>query len=145
MAEKVQKIVKKPTNLPHIFLIDTDDSGLWKECAVLKEWDDGSISYVVVDTLHPIDKARIKKVVISMHADKYPLYELLSQARFSNGLNGLDYIHSNFAKMKRPKGARASQGSLSDLSTKISDNLIGSEFTNPSEVNLDMATKQFTV
>jgi hypothetical protein len=138
------KIEKKATNLNHIFLIDIDDSGLLRECAVLNEFPDGSIAYVIIDTLHPIDKARIKKVVTSQHADKYPLFELLSQARFSNGLNGLDYIHSNFVKMKRPKGARMTQDSLSSLNANlVSDGMIGSDFVNPAEASLDSNTKQW--
>ena len=137
-------IVKKPTNLPHIFLIDIDDSGLLKECAVVKEFDDGSLAYVEIDSLHAIDKARIKKVITSVHADKYALHELLSQAKFSNGLNGLDYIHANFVKIKRPRGARSSQNSISSINANYaSDSLIGSEFSNPAEVSLDTATKTF--
>lgn len=141
---KSNKIEKKPTNLPHVFLIDVDDSGIFRECAVVKEFDDGSVAYIVVDSLHAIDKSRLKKVVTSQHADKYPLYELLSQAKFSNGLNGLDYMHSNFVKMKRPKGARLSQDSLLSISSNLaSDTVIGSEFVNPAEALMDPATRQW--
>lgn len=142
--QKVSKIKLQPTSLPHIFLCDVDDSGLLKEVAIVKEYDDGSIAYVDIGSLHQIDKARIKKVVTGQHSDKYPLWELLSQSRFSNGINALDYVHVNFVKVKRPKGARAAQESLSNLSIgRMSDNLIGSDFTNPSEANLDRATNQF--
>jgi hypothetical protein len=145
-APKVNKIEKKETSLPHIFLIDVEDNGLLKECAVVNEFDDGSLAYVDLGALHQIDKARIKRVVTSIHANKYPLYELLSQVKFSNGLNGLDYIHSNFVKIKRPKGARASQDSIMNTAlAKESSTMIGSDFTNPAEISLDKATKQFAV
>lgn len=132
------KIEMKATNIPHIFMIDIDDSGMYRECAVVKLFEDGSIAYVQIDTLHPIDKARLKKVVTSIHADKYPLFELLSQAKFSNGLNALDYIHTNFVKIKRPKGASMTSNSI--LSTSIfkdADHMIGADFVNPAEAMLE--------
>jgi hypothetical protein len=61
----------------------------------------------------------------------------------SNGLNALDYFHSNFVKQKRPKGARLHQDSLSSFSGTISDTVIGSEFANPAEASLDTATNTF--
>jgi hypothetical protein len=143
-AEKANKIQKTPTSLPHIFLVDVDDSGLLKEVAIVNEFADGSLAYVDIQSLHQIDKGRIKRVVTGPHADKYPLYELLSQARFSNGINGLDYVHVNFVKIKRPKGARATQDSLANLQLgRISDGMIGADFVNPAESNLDQATKTF--
>lgn len=133
-----------PTSLNHIFLIDWNDDGLLHEVAVIKLFEDGAIAGVLVDGLHSIDKARIKKVVTSPYAEKYPLYELLSHARFSNGVNGLDYIHSNFVKIKRPKGSRASVQSISSISTSLADsNMIGYDFSNPSETQMDAATRQF--
>jgi hypothetical protein len=137
------KILKRATDLPHIFLIDWDDTGILREVAVVAEFADGTINGILVDTLHQIDKARLKKVISSIHANKYALWELMSQARLSNGLNCLDYMHKNFIRQKRPKGARMHQDSLSSLNVRISDNLIGSEFANPAEVNLDQNTRQF--
>jgi hypothetical protein len=124
-------------------LIDWDDTGIVREVAVVAEMPDGTINGVLVDTLHSIDKARLKKIISSQHADKYPLWELLSQSRLSNGLNALDYFHSNFVKQKRPKGARLHQDSLSSFSGTISDTVIGSEFANPAEASLDTATNTF--
>lgn len=143
MAEKSNKILKKTTDLAHVFLIDWNDEGILEEIAVVAELPDGTICGVRVASLHQIDKARLKKVVMSQHADKYPLWELMSNARLSNGLNCLDYFHNNFVKQKRPKGAKLSQESLSHVSMKVSDRMIGSDFVNPAEVNLDQTTKQF--
>lgn len=132
--QQQQKIERKPTALKHIFLVDIDDSGLFKEIAIVKEESDGTIYYIDIDALHAIDKARLKRVVTSIHADKYQLWELLSQSRLSNGMNALDFFHFNCVKVKRPKGARAASGSLSAFSGAISDQMVGTEFgTNPSE------------
>ena len=141
MATK-EEIQLTPTKLNHIFLCDIDDTGLLKEIAVVKKTADGSIFYIDIDPLHPIDKARIKKIVMSPHADKYELWDLMSQSRLSNGMNALDFFHSNCVKVKRPKGARAATGSLADVGL-ANDKMIGSDFTNPAEVNMDTATKEF--
>ena len=143
MAAK-DTIELKPTRLPHVFHCDIDDSGLLKEIAVLKKYKDGSIYYIDIDPLHKIDKIRLKKIISSQHADKYELWELLSQNRLSNGMNALDFFHTNCVKIKRPKGARAATGSLTDVSGQISDQMIGSDFSNPAEATLDKTTKMFS-
>lgn len=132
-----------PTSLPHIFLCDIDDSGLLKEIMLVKKFKDGSINYIEIDTLHNIDKGRIKKIVSSQHADKYEAWELLSQARLSNGMNALDFFHSNNVKTKRPRGARASNGGLESIKAYGTDKMIGADFVNPAEANLDPSTKNF--
>ena len=123
-------IEKRPTDLRHVFLIDWNDDGLWKEIAVVMEAPDGSIYGIEVDKLHPIDKGRLKKFLVSMHADKYPLWELLSQGKLNNGVNPLDFFHMNYVKVKRPKGAVLG-GGLASIEVYGSDRLIGSEFADP--------------
>lgn len=142
MAAK-DEIQLKPTGLPHVFLCDVDDSGLMKEILLVKKFKDGSIYYVEIDTLHNIDKGRIKKIVTSQHADKYECWELLSQSKLSNGMNALDFFHSNNVRVKRPKGARASTGGLETVQAYVADDMIGSNFTNPAEAHLDPATRTF--
>ena len=136
------KIVGQKTQFPHIELIDIDDTGLLKEVAVVKREEDGALHYINVTELAPIDKQRLKKIISSPHADKYELWELLSQATLSNGLNALDFFHYNFVKVKRPLGARAGGLSIADVA-EASTKIVGSEFVNPAEVALDQATKQF--
>ena len=145
MAMAKDEIILTPTRLPHIFLCDIDDSGLLKEIMVVKKFKDGSIYYVEIDPLHSIDKGRIKKIVSSQHADKYECWELLSQARLSNGMNALDFFHSNNVRVKRPRGARANTGGLETIASYGDDKVIGSDFANPAEVNLDPTTKNFNV
>lgn len=131
------------TTLPHIFLCDIDDSGLLKEILLVKKFADGSIYYVEIDPLHMIDKGRIKKIVTSQHADKYEAWELLSQSKLSNGMNALDFFHSNNVKVKRPRGARASTGGLESIPSYGQDKMIGADFVNPAEAMLDPTTKNF--
>lgn len=140
------EIALQPTSLPHVFLCDIDDSGLLKEVLVVKKFKDGSIYYVEIDPLHAIDKGRIKKIVSSPHADKYECWELLSQSRLSNGMNALDFFHSNNVKVKRPKGAKATTIGLESISTygAVGDKMIGADFVNPAEATLDPASKTFS-
>lgn len=141
MAAKEQ-IELTATRLNHIFLCDIDDTGLLREIAVVKKTADGSIFYIDIEPLHQIDKARLKKIVSSPHADKYELWDLMSQSRLSNGMNALDFFHSNCVKVKRPKGAVSTTSSIADVPLS-NDRMVGSDFTNPAEANMDRATKEF--
>lgn len=122
------KIEKRKTDLHHVFLIDWNDDGILKEVAVVSETPDGTIYGIEVDRLHPIDKARLKKFLVSVHADKYPLWELLSQGTLNNGSNALDFFHVNYVKVKRPRGAVLG-GGLASVEVYGSDAQIGAEFT----------------
>lgn len=124
-------IEKRATDLKHVFLIDWNDDGLLKEIAVVMETNDGTLFGIEVDRLHPIDKSRLKKVITSVHADKYPLWELLSQGRLNNGLNALDFFHQNYVKVKRPRGAVIG-GGLASVQLDLDDGKqIGSSFADP--------------
>ena len=143
MAAVKDSIELTPTSLPHIFLCDVDDAGLLKEIMVVKKFKDGSMYYIEIDPLHNIDKGRIKKIVSSQHADKYEAWELLSQARLSNGMNALDFFHTNNVKVKRPRGARSNGAGLESIQAYGNDKMVGSDFTNPAEAHLDKTTKNF--
>jgi len=127
----VTKIEKRATNLQHIFVVDWNDDGMLKEIAVVMETQDGTLFGIEVDRLHPIDKQRLKKVITSVHADKYPLWELLSQGRLNNGMNALDFFHANYVKVKRPRGAVIG-GGLASVELDLDDGKqIGSNFSDP--------------
>jgi hypothetical protein len=130
MAAKT-KIEKRPTDLKHVWLVDWNDDGLLKEIAIVKETADGTLFGIEVDKLHPIDKKRLKSVITSVHADKYPLWELLSQGRLNNGMNALDFFHMNYVKVKRPKGAVIGGGLASVELGGDDDKMIGAEFADP--------------
>ena len=143
MAANEIKLI--PTTLQHVFKCDIHDSGILSEILVVKKFNDGSIYYVEIEPLHSIDKSRIKKIVTSQHADKYECWDLLSMAKLSNGMNALDYFHSNNVKVKRPKGAASSVSGLEAFQAYGSDQMIGSDNSNPAEANLDQASKMFNV
>jgi hypothetical protein len=124
------KIEKRPTEMRHVFLVDWDDNGIYKEIALVMEAGDGTLYGIEVDKLHPLDKGRLKKFLVSVHADKYPLWELLSQGRLNNGVNPLDFFHTNYVKVKRPKGAVLG-GGLATVEVYTAERQIGSEFADP--------------
>lgn len=126
----VVRIDKRPTDIKHVFLIDWHDDGILKEIAVVSEMPDGSIYGIEIDKLHPLDKGRLKKYLVSVHADKYPLWELMSQGKLNNGVNALDFFHMNYVKVKRPRGAVLG-GGLASIEVYGSDRQIGSEFSDP--------------
>lgn len=130
-ATQKTTIEKRPTNLRHVYLMDWNDDGLFKEIAVVMEDPrDGTIYGIEVDKLHPIDKGRLKKFLVSVHADKYPLWELLSQGKLNNGVNPLDFFHMNYVKVKRPRGAVLG-GGLASVEVYNDSRQIGSEFSDP--------------
>lgn len=129
-------IEMRPTDLKHVFLIDWNDTGVLMEIAVVMiDPRDGSIFGIPVENLHPIDKSRLKKFLVSVHADKYALWELLSQGKLNNGCNPLDYFHSNYVKVKRPLGAVLG-GGLASVEVYNDTKMIGEEFSNPASATL---------
>lgn len=129
-AQAPARIEKRATDLHHVYLIDWNDDGILKEIAVVMEDPQGSIYGIEIDKLHPIDKGRLKKFLVSVHADKYPLWELLSQGKLNNGINPLDFFHMNYVKVKRPRGAVLG-GGLASVEVYGDDEQIGSSFSNP--------------
>ena len=120
----------------HIEQLDIDDSGLLREVAVVKREDDGSIHYILIEQLHPLDKSRLKKIVTSQHADKYPLWELMSQVKLSNGMNALDFYHYNFVKVKRAPGSKAPGQGLADAQIIVEKSSVTEGFTDPTKATI---------
>lgn len=130
-TQNTNRIEKRATNLPNVYLIDWNNDGLLKEIAVVLEAPDGSIYGMEIDKMHRIDKIRLKKFLVSIHADKYPLWDLLSQGTLNNGMSALEFFHNNYVKVKRPRGAILGSG-LATLEVRgsSSESLIGTSFTN---------------
>ena len=131
-----KEIKLHPTTLRHVFYVDINDDGQLREIFLVKKWEEGSISYIDTQSLDTIDKGRIKKIVLSPHADKYAGWELLDMERLSNGLNGLDYFHQ-VTKLKRMPGAinTVFGGGLATVRAEGSK-VIGSEFSDPSSASI---------
>lgn len=137
-AKQSNQLVGQKTAIPHVELMDIDGTGLVSEVAIVKRSKDGTIHYIDIAKLPALDKGRLRKILSSPHADKYELWELFSQSKLSNGLNALDFFHSNFVKIKRPIGAKAVSAPESILNVMPeSDKVIGSDFSNPEEALKD--------
>ena len=107
-----------------------------REVAVVKEDDNGTLYYLDVVALDVVDKGRLKGIVTSLHADKYALWDLMSQQKLSNGCNALDYFHQ-LVKVKSAPGTSntAFGGGLATVRVE-SNKLVASEHTNPSSVGV---------
>jgi hypothetical protein len=132
----------KPTGMQHIFYFDALGDGRLKEVAVVKmdRTKDGSVLsvyYIDVSLLDNIDKGRLKTIVTSRHADKYELWDLLSQSTLSNGKNALDYFHQ-LTKVEHGQGAVTTgfSASLANVPTQ-GESIVGSEFSDPTSAALD--------
>ena len=135
---KAQSFELLPTTLKHIFLLDIQDNGQLREVAVMKKWENGSVSYIDVGLLDNIDRGRMKDIVTGMHKDNYELYELMFQKKLSNGINALEYFNQ-LTKHKLTPGSNTSAlgGSLSGVRAEKSSNMVGAEFTDPTSGVLD--------
>jgi len=126
---------KAAPTLNHIEYVDVNNDGVLEEIAVVKRAEDGTLHYIDIAPLDVIDKARLKRIVTSQHADKYPLWELLAQSKLENGMNALDFFHSNLIKVKRGTGTTSTQfgGGLAAASISKDTKMPGMEFSNPAE------------
>lgn len=132
----------KPTGLNHIYYFDVAGDGRLREVAVVKmaKLPDGtvqSVYYIDVALLDNVDKGRLKAIVTNRHADKYELWDLLSQNTLSNGKNALDYFHQ-LTKVENGPGAvnTGFSGGLAGVAPEGSS-VIGSECSDPQSAALD--------
>lgn len=132
-APKKSVIPKQPTQFKHVYLVDINDDGLLKEVAVMKEDEaSGTLIYLDVALLDTTDKGRLKKIVQSVHADKYPLWELMSQERLPNGYNALDYFHQ-MARVKNAPGFVNTSMGGGLAGVRMEPRSIAGGFTNPDQ------------
>lgn len=121
------------TSFPHVEFRDVNDDGIMREVGIIKEWKNGSYAYLDIALLSDLDKGRLKKILSDVHADKDPLFEVMSRHRLSNGMNALDYFHP-IVRTKRMAGhINTIQGGGLDSVRAVGDKMIGSDFANPSE------------
>lgn len=132
MSNQLSTNVAQQVKMNHIEYIDVNDDGVLEEVAVVKRSEDGTIHYIDVAPLHKIEKARLKRIVTSQHADKYPLWELLAQSKLENGMNALDFFHSNLIKVKRGTGTTSTQfgGGLASAGV-LAGGMPGVQFSDP--------------
>ena len=96
--------------------------------------------------LAEIDKGRLKGVLQSQHAQHYPVWELLSMTRLSNGMNALDFFHTNNMISQQlsenAKRAKYQGGGLENAKIPTNE-IVGGDFTDPSSAVPDQKNPGF--
>lgn len=132
----------RPTSMNHIFFFDIEGDGRLREVAVVKaaKAHDGtvqSVYYIDIALLDNVDKGRLKGLVTGQHADKYELWDLMSQQQLNNGKNALDYFHQLVRNVHGPGATNTSLGGgLAGVKVE-SNSMVGAEFTDPQGATLE--------
>lgn len=128
------------STMKHIEFLDVLKNGTKREVAIVKRWDDGTIHYIDVPALSPLDKSRLKAALQSPGAKSMPLWEVLSAITLNNGINALDFFHANHVKVIKgaDKDGIVSGGLESVGNQQGVGKMIGSDFTNPAEATPEM-------
>lgn len=132
----------RPTSMNHIFFFDSEGDGRLREVAVVKaaKASDGtvqSVYYIDIALLDNVDKGRLKGLVTGQHADKYELWDLMSQQSLNNGKNALDYFHQLVRTVHGPGATNTSLGG-GLAGVKIEGTaMVGSEFGDPAGASLE--------
>lgn len=135
-APERPSIPKQKTAFQHVFLVDINDNGILREVAVLKEDPiSGTLIYIDIALLDNIDKGRLKRLVTSVHADKYALWELMDQDRLPNGMNALDYFHQMTRTKAAPGYVNTSMGG-GLAGARMESSSIAAGFTNANQAAL---------
>ncbi len=119
------RVTSQPGQFPHVKWIDVRSDGILCECAVVNEDVYGNVYFFELSKLDAIDKQRIFKVLTKRDADKYPLWDLLSNTTLGNGMNALDYFHQ-LVKVLTPSGKitnpRAGQVGFGEIAGRVDTN-----------------------
>lgn len=91
--------------LPHLYWIDLEGSGMFTECAVMKRDGFGNVFYFPLTSLDNVDKGRLARILKNRNAKSFPLWELMEQITLNNGVNALTYFHQ-LVMMISPTGKR---------------------------------------
>ena len=131
-----------PTTLHHIYNFDIQGDGRVREVAVVKmvknqEGSVVSVHYIDIQLMDNIDKGRIKSAVTNVHADKYQLWDLLSQIKLSNGKNGLDYFHQVTRIVNGPGAVNTAMGGGLATVGVEGNFMVGADFSDPSSGSIN--------
>ncbi len=86
--------IQKHSTLPHVEWIDLDDNGVAVECVIVKrDLRSGDIYFIKTSDLDQIDRNRITSILRKRDAEKYELWDLLSNTTLGNGMNALEFFH----------------------------------------------------
>jgi hypothetical protein len=86
----------------HLRRVRVGKSSFEEEVLVIAEdRSNGDIYYVRVNELDHVDRQRAIQVLGKRDANQYPLWDLLDQTTFKNGVNALEYFHQLTYVMNR--------------------------------------------
>lgn len=76
----------------HVQYVDLKNDGSLHECIIMKYTDAGDLYYIPVEHLDDIDVARLHQIISRKDADRYELWDLLSNVTLKNGSNALTFF-----------------------------------------------------
>ena len=82
-----------PGAVRHMEALPLDADGTGTEVVILKRYANGDRIFIRVDDLDEEDRKRIRKFLSEPHAERFELWDLLSNRRLGNGMNALEYFH----------------------------------------------------
>lgn len=88
---------------PHVEWVDLRGDGTLVEVAVVKRDHEGNTYFFELNKLDAIDRQRIFTIITKRVADRFELWDLLSQHTLGNGMNALTYFHQ-LVKILTPAG-----------------------------------------
>lgn len=134
----------RKTSFHHIYFYDKHGDGRMIEIALVKAERSGgpagrmtTIRYIDVNLLDNVDKGRLKTIVMNVHADKYELWDLMSQNTLNNGKNALDYFHQLTVEERGPGSINTQMGGGLASVRREGNQIIGSEFSDPASGGMD--------
>lgn len=87
---------------PHIGWVDIEGDGILTEIAIMKNGVNG-LMFMKLNSLDPIDKQRLLRIIMNRNAHLYELWDLMSNLTLGNGANALEYFHQ-YVKVLAPSG-----------------------------------------
>lgn len=93
MTQSVNPNLIPSQSFPHVFWVDLRQDGILTEIAVVKQDQLGNTYFFPIGTLDNIDKNRLKNILASRNADRFPLWDLMQSVTLGNGVNALEYFH----------------------------------------------------
>lgn len=87
---------------PHIGWVDIEGDGILTEIAIMKNGVQG-LMFMKLNSLDPIDKQRLLRIIANRNAHLYELWDLMSNLTLGNGANALEYFHQ-YVKVLAPSG-----------------------------------------
>lgn len=81
-------------NYKHYVSMDLYGNGIGYNVVIVKEDENtGDVYFIKEEDLDEYDRKRMRQILSKRDAEKYPLWDLMSQTTLKNGVNALQYFH----------------------------------------------------